>query len=1143
MRQVLEKGYPIYMPNGGKYIIEELVGAGGFSLVYLASTEGGKNDVVVKEFFPSQFAKRDEDPESSTYKKVIPISTEYKRIFDLSKGMFEKNEGNYGGDLSIESSQVVSFTDCGNGFAVMPRFSKDTCTILDLVKEWEKKNPDTNNEQFQDLGRILYALTIIESLLDVLSTFHKMGYLHLDISANNVLWACKNRDDGRNGIVKLTDFGCSEKIQEEFFYPKEKLAYSREYSAPEVKNVECGVSVKTDLFSVGALLYFMCIGKCVTRDWRLLPFRRKDIVRDVEALELPSDIKEELIHIISGLCEQKMEKRCYNSAYDLLGEVKELIDKIHDCKFLQVSTDKIIPTTPGFVTFGKKMLDKVQKCLDDTNICIVCGESGTGKSELLREVVYTRMGNVPALEFFLPEECPESGYDYEKLLATLKEKNPRLDDDLEKTKNYFQTFLELDSVVLLHNFNKLDIEFIHKYFYGKRAKILIASQCTEEELKREKCLEKSVVKQVPTNEIATAVFCSVFKLYKKKLPVPKSLVNRLAEHLFNNLLLNYVVARQLVDVEKEEFKIVVEELDKSFDSKILDEGEIIKYRKDAGKEMRGTPFSIVCSVIGKILPTLETMEKQCLQFLCSIPSEWVSAKEVCRILGDLPNDRSCRRAVNAMNNLSERHIVQEKYVQGKRMVSVHKLMADVVWSTNVEGNVYLQEPTLEFWQHLEKNAYADKNPYTLEVCVSDDKAIDFAYRRLLGFYKKHYLNEASSLMEDMEYWKKQRVENTKNGQWTGEITCCVSCEHGIEIYCTLITNQFIPMVLAGGQRLPENRYYNGQSGGIQKSKGISCVFRMEAASIIGDLISLPERFGNVFEDVPVVGTWLDMYRYDDERTEYNIILPETYVSFGGRGKNVKTVKLNEGLKNYEGFNSKKLISLTIPQSVEYIGRFGLCGLEEVNLSPQNTKFVFKEGAIYSADYSRLLFLQPELRKWTYEVDSRTKEVDYIIDSIGPYGMYVKRMSIYRMQEMLNNMASFTTFQWLTYCSINDMDKRQLRSYLERKIKDFQKTKHDYFWEKYLDIYSQGFLYTDTLIHTKVISERLNFMGEDNFMKIFEALAKKIGNDYSTWMIIVRFPELICFDYKAVVPFIEKLDREDYEKQISNYLIKFPQEVQ
>lgn len=77
-RKPLEKGHEIIMPNGGKYYIEELVGAGGFSLTYLASTQGGKSDVVIKEYFPAEtvtgeeIAYRDENPESISYKKVCP---------------------------------------------------------------------------------------------------------------------------------------------------------------------------------------------------------------------------------------------------------------------------------------------------------------------------------------------------------------------------------------------------------------------------------------------------------------------------------------------------------------------------------------------------------------------------------------------------------------------------------------------------------------------------------------------------------------------------------------------------------------------------------------------------------------------------------------------------------------------------------------------------------------------------------------------------------------------------------------------------------------------------------------------------------------------------------------------------------------
>ena len=51
------------LPNGTLidcYRIQRLIGSGGFSLIYLAEDEDTGGDVVIKEFIPKKFARRDE---------------------------------------------------------------------------------------------------------------------------------------------------------------------------------------------------------------------------------------------------------------------------------------------------------------------------------------------------------------------------------------------------------------------------------------------------------------------------------------------------------------------------------------------------------------------------------------------------------------------------------------------------------------------------------------------------------------------------------------------------------------------------------------------------------------------------------------------------------------------------------------------------------------------------------------------------------------------------------------------------------------------------------------------------------------------------------------------------------------------------
>jgi serine/threonine-protein kinase len=96
-------------------------------------------------------------------------------------------------------------------------------------------------------------------MMDILETFihaaqglkamHQMGYAHCDIKPNNIL-----RND--TGLVKLIDFGQSCKIGT----VKERIQGTPDFIAPE-QVARRPISVQTDVFNLGATLYWTLTGK------------------------------------------------------------------------------------------------------------------------------------------------------------------------------------------------------------------------------------------------------------------------------------------------------------------------------------------------------------------------------------------------------------------------------------------------------------------------------------------------------------------------------------------------------------------------------------------------------------------------------------------------------------------------------------------------------------------------------------------------------------------------------------------------------------------------------------------------------------------------------------------------------------------
>lgn len=321
-RTPLPEGYILCMKNGAEYRIKRKIAEGGFSLVYEAETLGGTTPVVIKEYFPAEGAFR------NNQNKVLPL-VGYEDSFLRNLNQFN-NEGVTGGQVAKYSFQTVSFLSCGNGYALMQEESQDMVSISDLVASWSEYPPipytgnlNDADPVFTDLTRLKYSLRVIESVLSVLSTIHECGYLHLDISSRNVLWADSDPITGRIGAAIITDYGCSVNLSDGVYQPNYLLSYSPGFAAPEIQKGLNQLSPATDIYSVGMLLFFLCVGSSALEISRN---REHQVVREASYLKLPQRIKDCLVGII---CTAITDKECrYPSAFVMREEIRKLDEKI-----------------------------------------------------------------------------------------------------------------------------------------------------------------------------------------------------------------------------------------------------------------------------------------------------------------------------------------------------------------------------------------------------------------------------------------------------------------------------------------------------------------------------------------------------------------------------------------------------------------------------------------------------------------------------------------------------------------------------------------------------------------------------------------------------------------------------------------------
>src|SRR5688572_5564091 len=157
--------------------------------------------------------------------------------------------------------------------------------VMELVdgKPLDVRLPNPNN--VDDLLSI--TDTFIQSAQG-LRAMHQMGYAHCDIKPNNIL-----RND--SGKVKVIDFGQSCKIGT----VKERIQGTPDYIAPE-QVARRPISVQTDVFNLGATLYWAVTGKVIPTLYTVNKKGDNSFLLDAR-IDTPQDLNPKVPPAISNL--------------------------------------------------------------------------------------------------------------------------------------------------------------------------------------------------------------------------------------------------------------------------------------------------------------------------------------------------------------------------------------------------------------------------------------------------------------------------------------------------------------------------------------------------------------------------------------------------------------------------------------------------------------------------------------------------------------------------------------------------------------------------------------------------------------------------------------------------------------------------
>lgn len=261
----------------GRYEIIEIIGVGGMAVVYKAFDNIDNRIVAVKvlkdEFLQNEEFRRRFKNES----KAIAVLSHPNivKIYDVS----------YGDNLQYIVMEYV-----------------DGITLKEYIEQQGRL----------DIREAIYFVT---QILRALQHAHDKGIVHRDIKPQNIMLLA-------DGTIKVTDFGIARFSRSETRTMTDGAIGSVHYISPEQAKGSV-TDAKTDLYSVGVVLYEMLTGKVPFQSDNAVSVALMQLQNDpVRPRELNPDIPVGLEQIIIRAMQKSPNDR-YQSASEMLMDIAE----------------------------------------------------------------------------------------------------------------------------------------------------------------------------------------------------------------------------------------------------------------------------------------------------------------------------------------------------------------------------------------------------------------------------------------------------------------------------------------------------------------------------------------------------------------------------------------------------------------------------------------------------------------------------------------------------------------------------------------------------------------------------------------------------------------------------------------------------
>jgi serine/threonine-protein kinase len=271
---------------GGRYLVCELIGAGGMGTVYRGRHQLVGRDVALK-FLAPRYAR-----DSAARERFLREARAANRI---------------------DHEHIIDITD----------FGETSDNLVFLVMEYLEGE---TLSKVIDAGPLAAdrALNIAHQLATALARAHELDVIHRDIKPDNVFVLQRRGAD----FVKLLDFGLAKVVGEHRLTATGKVFGTPEYLAPEQARGET-LTGQADQYSLGCVLYEMLTGKLPfegTNPEVVLKHLQADVV--APSLSRPGlPLARELDALVLRMLAKHPAER-FTDAYHLADELRQLLEQL-----------------------------------------------------------------------------------------------------------------------------------------------------------------------------------------------------------------------------------------------------------------------------------------------------------------------------------------------------------------------------------------------------------------------------------------------------------------------------------------------------------------------------------------------------------------------------------------------------------------------------------------------------------------------------------------------------------------------------------------------------------------------------------------------------------------------------------------------